>query len=635
MQPALQHTVQQPAQPQQIPMQPSRAYGPGQRGAKQSADLQNFGAQVSNLANQINFKMQERKAREQQGWFDKFAGAYQGIYAAQAQMQEAQQALVQARQMPDSPEKSQAIQAASQRYAQAKQSATQNKALLDDIADDKKKMKVLLKGYGIDDKNAQKPERQQAIQSIRKATGLGANAAQIVSGVPSTQQISPQALEAQAGRQMGGTPMTQNQRWIALEKLMDMQRKEGESETNWEFRGIQKGLKLVSDPSTGRKHFDPMTPEEKGIFQATTTGKLVWIKGQDGNIYSMLRDPKTNQLIPGTENRSMIPPNYLLPHISDKEFSWFDAEGYLHRTPTESRYQAVIPGAQQRGRFTGGAGPSVSSTQQQPRAGAPAVPSPAKTAPASSTPAAPALGNLIKADPAPQTGRDRIIGKTYDPEPNAEKLVDNKMVPSQLPGMGKARDLTLKRAAVIAKERGIDYDPERQQRQWNYANSIPTQNVLKYLDSLTGRDNKSGNLEAVMKLSDTITRTDMPAANAVELWAKLAFGDPKTAAYQAALLEVSDQIAKIMQGGGSGGGTSDAKIRQASEIMNKNYSQEQIRTIGSTVRTLLANRKAALIGDNPFLLKDFGLQAEKGKSVGGFEQREGSSDYWETEHREQ
>lgn len=135
----------------------------------------------------------------------------------------------------------------------------------------------------------------------------------------------------------------------------------------------------------------------------------------------------------------------------------------------------------------------------------------------------------------------------------------------------------------------------------NFAKNPATQNTLKYLGSLTGIGGNPGNLDELVRLSNTIDRTSFPPVNSAQFSALLNTGDPSIAAYGATLTEVSDQIAKILQGGGTGSGTSDAKLAQANAILAKNFTKDQIVGVANELKTLLENRKSALIGNNPFL----------------------------------
>src|SRR5262249_49569195 len=153
------------------------------------------------------------------------------------------------------------------------------------------------------------------------------------------------------------------------------------------------------------------------------------------------------------------------------------------------------------------------------------------------------------------------------------------------------------------------FDPSKSDMDYTYAKTTSTQNTLKYLNSLTGKDNQSGNLGELISLSDKIKRSQYPPINDVLAWSRLKAGDPQMAAYYGTVTEVADQVAKIMQGG-AGGATSDAKMRQASELFSKGFNPEQIKTVSLELRKLLSNRKGELIGDNTFLKKQYGSGEE-------------------------
>jgi hypothetical protein len=182
--------------------------GPGQGGAVRRADRQNAIATITNTINDISTKLEQRKARQQQQVFDQFAQAHAGMVQAQGQVQQAQQQLQQAanalKQNPQDETARNQYAQAGQQLQQAKAALQQNATILNDIANDPKKVKLLSKGYGIDDKNASSPERQQAIASIKKVMpGLNDQSAGILSRLPQTQQLSPDAQAQQLARQAG------------------------------------------------------------------------------------------------------------------------------------------------------------------------------------------------------------------------------------------------------------------------------------------------------------------------------------------------------------------------------------------------------------------------------------------------
>lgn len=196
-------------------------------------------------------------------------------------------------------------------------------------------------------------------------------------------------------------------------------------------------------------------------------------------------------------------------------------------------------------------------------------------------------------------------------ESNAKQLVDADTDPSNLSKRSKTYDATLAAANNYSLAHyGVPFSPAQAISDFKYATNPNTQNTLKFLNSLTGHDNKGGNLATLVQQSNALQRTEFPPLNAVEQWAKLSAGNPQVAAYRATLLEVSDQIAKILQGGGTGNGTSDAKLKQAGEIMDKNFTAGQIVAVANTsLRPLLANRKNEMIGTNRYLQRWYGPQA--------------------------
>jgi len=206
----------------------------------------------------------------------------------------------------------------------------------------------------------------------------------------------------------------------------------------------------------------------------------------------------------------------------------------------------------------------------------------------------------------------------WNPASMPVMLVEGNADPSQLKNSrsGMSAQQVEQAASQYSMEKyGKPFDMAKAQSDYKFATNAQTQNTLKYLNSLTGADNKSGNLGELIKQSDGITRTQFPALNDAAAWARLASGDPAMASYHAAVTEVSDQIAKILQGGGSG--TSDAKMKQAQALFNSGFNKDQIKATADTLRTLLASRKGELVGDNRYLQKQFGQTQSQTKTTGG------------------
>jgi hypothetical protein len=197
----------------------------------------------------------------------------------------------------------------------------------------------------------------------------------------------------------------------------------------------------------------------------------------------------------------------------------------------------------------------------------------------------------------------------------AQMLVEGQLDPSQLQKRGSTYGAILSAADAYSRQKyGKPFDVAKATQDYKFASNVGTQNTLKYLNSLTGANGKPGNLDTLIGISNNISRTNFPSLNDVAAWARLQTGDPAMAQYHTALTEVSDQVAKILQGGGTG--TSDAKLRQAQDLFNSGFSKDQIKAVGTTLRDLLSNRKRELIGDNTYLQRSYGnSSAPQGKPV--------------------
>jgi hypothetical protein len=203
----------------------------------------------------------------------------------------------------------------------------------------------------------------------------------------------------------------------------------------------------------------------------------------------------------------------------------------------------------------------------------------------------------------------------------ASQLVEGTLDPSQLSKRGADYSSLLRSANNYSLQKyGKSFDAAQAQQDYKFASSPATQNTLKYLNSLTGSDNVSGNLGTLLKLSDGITRTRFPGLNDAAGWARMQTGDPQMAQYHTAVTEVADQVAKILQGGGSG--TSDAKLQQAADLFRQGYSKDQLTSVATTLRDLLANRKTELIGNNRYLQKQYNVTPA---TVGGSKSTSGGS----------
>lgn len=194
------------------------------------------------------------------------------------------------------------------------------------------------------------------------------------------------------------------------------------------------------------------------------------------------------------------------------------------------------------------------------------------------------------------------------------QMAEGNMDPSQVRA-GKY-GIAAENAAQIYSNQylGHPFDAAQAALDFTYSRQASTQNTLKYLNSLTGPDNKSGNLQKLVDLSNSpaLGRTQFPPINDVQAWARLRTGNAAQAAYAATILEVADQVGKILAGGSQG--TSDKKLNEAQSLFQQGFNVDQIKSVASSLRDLLANRKTELIGNNRYLQRQF---AQPGGAAAG------------------
>jgi hypothetical protein len=210
---------------------------------------------------------------------------------------------------------------------------------------------------------------------------------------------------------------------------------------------------------------------------------------------------------------------------------------------------------------------------------------------------------------------DPKTNKHYNLADSLFNAVEGNEDPTQFSKRSKTYNGDLARANEYSFARySKAWDPAQATIDYKFAQNIGTQNTLKYLNSLTGEHNEGGNLGRLIATSNSITRTDFPKLNDAAAWARLETGDPAIARYHTDVTEVADQVAKILQGGGSGGGTSDAKLKQAQELFQTGFSKDQMKGVADELLGLLANRKTEFIGNNRYLQKQFPQSSQSNQS---------------------
>jgi hypothetical protein len=245
---------------------------------QQQRQTQSHSQGIVALVQQISQKIGARKQRETEQTFDRFTQSAKGVQQAKAQMDEAQAKIKANPQDPD----------AIKSLKSAQEAMQQNQTILNDMFSGphgEKHAKLLSKGFGIDDKNADTPERKAAMKAIQKSMGVGEGPARILSQIPQTQQLSPDAQRQQQLQQAGvvGKPPSGNallqssdkeasrQQQMAIEQLKQANMK-GVTLDKMKMIGTLKGIDVSRD-AQGQLVTHIMSPEERA--------KVPYLKAQD------------------------------------------------------------------------------------------------------------------------------------------------------------------------------------------------------------------------------------------------------------------------------------------------------------------------------------------------------------------
>jgi hypothetical protein len=174
----------------------------------------------------------------------------------------------------------------------------------------------------------------------------------------------------------------------------------------------------------------------------------------------------------------------------------------------------------------------------------------------------------------------------------ADALIKHQFSPeqmNQLIGGYGAQGGALKRMITLsALKRDPDFNFEQATAEYQLTKSPQFQNTVRYMDSvveslpqLIDRAQKLGNF-GIRSVNELLNR------------GKEEFNNINLKRFNTDRLLLADEVAKILQGGGTGSGTSDAKLHQAEQIFRSTDDPSAIRAAAEEVTQLIGNRRRAL-----------------------------------------
>lgn len=175
---------------------------------------------------------------------------------------------------------------------------------------------------------------------------------------------------------------------------------------------------------------------------------------------------------------------------------------------------------------------------------------------------------------------------------DAQDILNHRMSPSQWLSQigGRGMQKTARTDAVKAELRRLDPNFNWQDAESSYrlVNSPGFQQTIRYMDYA------GSTLDNLVKNADALNNGNVRSVNQLINAGKDQFNNIDLKKFRIDQVESADAIAKILQGGGSGSGTSDAKLKQASDLIRDSDSPGAVSAAANEIRTLLGNRRTTL-----------------------------------------
>lgn len=201
--------------------------------------------------------------------------------------------------------------------------------------------------------------------------------------------------------------------------------------------------------------------------------------------------------------------------------------------------------------------------------------------------------NALAFDAAKQKTAQAV--KEGDPVAAGKLLASGMVAPSEIISTRNPR--FAQQAFDAAKAANPAWSAQKAEAQYKYATNPQTQGTLNMIDSMTGPDNKSGTLAILQSQAKDLKNGDTQLFNKVGNEISLQSGHPEMAAFNATLLGVVDEYAKVL----GGGQATDSSRKEAAALFPDKFSPAQATAAVDSIRKTMANRKEAMIRDNPAL----------------------------------
>jgi hypothetical protein len=198
------------------------------------------------------------------------------------------------------------------------------------------------------------------------------------------------------------------------------------------------------------------------------------------------------------------------------------------------------------------------------------------------------------------SGNAKDENGNWNPASLPVALVEGTMDPTQLSKRSQDYNQKLQSANQYSLERyGKPFDIAAAQSDYKYSTNSTNQNTLKMIAGMT---EKGGAIDIAKGAATALPQLPEATLNKVFNLAATEFGSKEATNFHTAMLGLADEYSKVMGGGVS----SDTGRQQALDILKASYSKGQIDGAISIMQRDLTARKAALVGSNRYLIKQYG-----------------------------
>lgn len=183
--------------------------------------------------------------------------------------------------------------------------------------------------------------------------------------------------------------------------------------------------------------------------------------------------------------------------------------------------------------------------------------------------------------------------KPLSPEAaDAADIFNHRMSPSQamaqIGGRGMQKTARLDRMKAELRKLDPNFNWEDAESSYALVKSPAFQQTIRYMDYA------GSTLDNLVKNAQALDNTDVRSINALLNAGKDQVNNVNLKKFQTDKIESADAVAKILQGGGSGSGTSDMKLKQAESIFRDSDSPKAIAAAATEIKGLLGNRRQTL-----------------------------------------